>query len=56
MSRFTQETAEERAARLAEIRRQVDADAYETPERLNAAVDSLAEDLSRRASSKRRPK
>ena len=38
-------------ARLDEIRRQIEAGTYETPERLSAAVDSLLLDLEGRAES-----
>lgn len=37
----------ERAAYLARLRREIDADEYETPERLEAAVDALAADVAR---------
>jgi hypothetical protein len=39
------ETAADRQARLAEIRRQIEAGTYETPERLSAAIDALLEDF-----------
>jgi hypothetical protein len=39
------ETVAERQARLAEIRRQIDAGTYETRERLSAAVDAFLEDF-----------
>ena len=56
------EKSSDRAARLAEIRRQIAAGTYETPERLSAAVDALLEDLEGRETSadkdrpRRRPK
>ncbi|MBI2826395.1 MAG: hypothetical protein HYX69_17095 [Planctomycetia bacterium] len=43
--------ARDRAAHLAEIRRQIAAGTYETPERLSAAVDALLEDLEDREKS-----
>lgn len=39
------ETTAERQARLAEIRLQIRAGTYETPERLSAAIDALLEDF-----------
>jgi hypothetical protein len=39
------ETASERQARLAEIRRQIRAGTYETRERLSAAVGAILEDF-----------
>ena len=39
------ESAGERQARLADIRRQIQAGTYETRERLNAAIDAILEDF-----------
>jgi hypothetical protein len=45
-----------RDSRLAEIRRQITAGTYETPERLSAAVDALLADLDGRADSAEEPR
>ena len=54
------ESTRERQDRLAQIRREVATGAYETPERLSAAVDELLADLEGRVNSAdappRRPK
>jgi anti-sigma28 factor (negative regulator of flagellin synthesis) len=45
MTRYPSETQAERQARLASIRREIEAGTYETPDRLSIAVERLAADL-----------
>ena len=45
MSTFMSADSENRQARLAEIRREIEAGTYETPEKLEAAVEKLLERL-----------
>ena len=45
MTHYPSETQVERQARLANIRREIGAGTYETPDRLSIAVERLAADL-----------